>query len=138
MPKIKQSSTMKLNKKGKRQHSRDIQIREPPYAAEKITFYTILMEVFALAIWLNEQLRVKKTCLVEEWRDIAHRLKSSMYYNVLQSLEDKDPRSFTLYMRLSPNFFKEILARLEPRLTKNYGKGFEPLLLGFKFAIAIR
>ena len=73
---------------------------------------------------------------VRPW--IGRRLEFGDYDNLMQELEREARGDFVGFLRMEPQMFRELLARLTPRLTKrdtNFRKALKP---GLKLAIALR
>ena len=113
-------------------------LRIPYSRYQQLLFFKVFLSCLGLVLFMCKMVKRKRTVYVKAWRNMANRLECSIYFKVFKLLEQTDPMSFMLYMRLSPSFFKEILARLSPRLERKHRTGFEPLPPGFKFAICLR
>ncbi|KAK7097770.1 hypothetical protein V1264_004701 [Littorina saxatilis] len=53
-------------------------------------------------------------------------------------LRNEDHASFTNFLRMSPAMFDELLARVGPRITKQYTFYRDPLEPGMKLALTLR
>lgn len=73
---------------------------------------------------------------VRPW--ISRRPEMGIYNNLLRELRAEDPASFINYLRMPPEMFDELLARLGPRLTKKETNWRKPLDPGLKLALTLR
>ena len=69
--------------------------------------------------------------------DNEERIKGA-YHNLLNELYKTDIPGFTNFMRMTPEFFEMIKARVEPRLAKQATNCSAPLSVGMKLAITRR
>ncbi len=61
-----------------------------------------------------------------------------LYVELLVELRNEDQSSFNNFMRISPEMFYELLARVGPRITKQQTRCREPLEPGMKLALTLR
>ncbi|XP_014671429.1 PREDICTED: uncharacterized protein LOC106812148 [Priapulus caudatus] len=61
-----------------------------------------------------------------------------MYDQLLVELRNEDRASFHNFMRMPPEMFDELLARVGPRITKEHTSCREPLEPGLKLALTLR
>lgn len=62
-----------------------------------------------------------------------------MYYQLMVELRKEDPAPFTNFLRLPPPaMFDELLARLGPKIAKQYAFYRDPLELDIKLALTLR
>lgn len=73
---------------------------------------------------------------VRPW--IGRRRQFGLYDQVLVELRNEDQASFKNFMRMSPEMFDELLARVGPRITKQQTWYREPLEPGMKLALTLR
>ena len=79
-----------------------------------------------------------RRCWVRPWLDVGRRLQFGHYHRLMPELRHEDPASFFNFLRVPPEMFDELLARLGPRCTKQdtrYRKAIEP---GLKIAVTLR
>ena len=69
---------------------------------------------------------------------IMQREEKGAYHNLLNELYNTDIPRFTNFMRMTPEFFEMIKARVEPRLAKQATNCRAPLSVGMKLAITLR
>ena len=82
--------------------------------------------------------RRERRCWVRPWLDVERRVQFGHYHRLMPELRHEDPASFFNFLRVSPDIFDELVARLGPRCTKQdtrYRKAIEP---GLKIAMTIR
>lgn len=75
---------------------------------------------------------------VRPWLTATRRLAHGHYHRLMQELRMEDTSSFVNFMRMEPQMFDELVARLSPRISRqdtNWRKALEP---GLKVAIALR
>ncbi|XP_041366787.1 uncharacterized protein LOC121381526 [Gigantopelta aegis] len=80
----------------------------------------------------------QRSCWVRDWLPHGERLRHSHYYNLMESLRQRDPDRFKNFTRLEPALFDELLDRLRLRITKqntSYRDAIEP---GLKLAVTLR
>ena len=58
------------------------------------------------------------SCWVRDWLSHRQRLRHSHYYNLMESLRQRDPDRFKNFTSVEPAFFDELLDRLRLRITK--------------------
>ncbi|KAK7097241.1 putative nuclease HARBI1 [Littorina saxatilis] len=73
---------------------------------------------------------------VRPW--IGRRRQFGMYDQLMVELRNEDHASFTNFLRISPAMFDELLARVGPRITKQYTFYRDPLEPGMKLALTLR
>ncbi|KAK7093419.1 hypothetical protein V1264_007179 [Littorina saxatilis] len=61
-----------------------------------------------------------------------------MYDQLMVELRNEDHASFTNFLRMSPAMFDELLARVGPRITKQYTFYRDPLEHGMELALTLR
>lgn len=84
----------------------------------------------------EERKKKRKTVWVREW--LLQRTDFGQYEKVLRQLHDGDVKSFKNFLRVEPDLFHELVARLTPRSQKkdtNMRRALEPAL---KLTIALR
>ena len=72
------------------------------------------------------------------WPYIIHREEKGAYHNLLADLYDFDVPGFTNFMRMTPEFFEMIKARVHPHLVRQATNYRGPLSVGLKLAITLR
>ena len=80
----------------------------------------------------------QRSCWVRDWLSHGERLRHSHYYNLMESLRQRDLDRFKNFTRLEPALFDELLDRLRLRITKqntSYRDAIEP---GLKLAVTLR
>lgn len=80
--------------------------------------------------------RQRRRFWVRPW--IRRRPQLGHYQRLMRELENEDEASFRNFLRIEPMMFRELLARIGPRLTKRTTWYREPLEPGLKLAITIR
>ena len=80
--------------------------------------------------------RQRHTCWVRPY--IIHREEKGAYHNLLADLYDFDVPGFTNFMRMTPEFFEMIKARVHPHLVRQATNYRGPLSVGLKLAITLR
>jgi hypothetical protein len=73
---------------------------------------------------------------VRPW--IGRRQQFGLYDQLMVELRNEDHASFTNFLRMPPDMFDELLARLGPRITKQHTWFREPLEPGLKLALTLR
>ena len=73
---------------------------------------------------------------VRPW--IGRRKQFGLYDQLMVELRNEDQASFTNFLRMPPDMFDELLARLGPRITKKTTFFREPLEPGLKLALTLR
>ncbi len=73
---------------------------------------------------------------VRPW--IGRRREFGLYDQLMVELRNEDQASFKNFMRMSPDMFDELLARVAPRITKQQTWYREPLEPGLKLALTLR
>ena len=73
---------------------------------------------------------------VRPW--IGRRRQFGMYDQLMVELRNEDHASFTNFLRMPPEMFDELLARVIPRITKQYTFYRDPLEPGMKLALTLR
>ena len=73
---------------------------------------------------------------VRPW--LLQREERGAYHNIMAELYATDIPGFTNYMRMTPEFFKMIKTRLEPRLARQATNYRAPISVGEKLALIIR
>ena len=73
---------------------------------------------------------------VRPW--IMQREDKGAYHNLLNELYNTDILGFTNFIRMTPEFFEVIKARIQPRLAKQATNYRAPLSVGMKLAITLR
>ena len=81
----------------------------------------------------RRQRRWIRTSLDPEWRR-----QFGLYDQLMVELRREDQRAFINFMRMPPEMFDEILARVGPRITKQRNNFRLPIEPGMKLAIALR
>ncbi len=69
---------------------------------------------------------------------IGRRVQFGLYDQLLVELRNEDTASFINFMRMPPEMFDEILARVGPRITKQHTRYREPIEPGLKLALTLR
>lgn len=69
---------------------------------------------------------------------IGRRRQFGMYDQLMVELRNEDHASFTNFLRMPPEMFDELLARVIPRITKQYTFYRDPLEPGMKLALTLR
>ena len=72
------------------------------------------------------------------WLSVARRRAFGMYDQLLMELRREDQTAFKNFMRMPPEMFDEILARVGPRIEKQHTFFREPIDPGMKLAICLR
>ena len=80
--------------------------------------------------------RWRHTCWVQPY--IIHHEEKGAYHNLLADLYDFDVPGFTNFMRMTPEFFEMIKARVHPHLVRQATNYRGPLSVGLKLAITQR
>ena len=78
----------------------------------------------------------KEEVWVRQW--IGRRRQFGLYDQLLVELRQEDQKSFKNFMRMPPDMFDELLARVGPRITKQTTRYREPLEPGLKLALTLR
>ena len=73
---------------------------------------------------------------VRPW--ILRREELGCYDQLMVELRLEDPKAFHNFMRMTPDMFDELLARVGPRITKETTNMREPLSPGLKLAVTLR
>ena len=73
---------------------------------------------------------------VRPW--LLQREERGAYPNIMADLYATDIPGFTNYMRITPQFFKMIKTRLEPRLARQATNDRAPISVGKKLALTFR
>ena len=66
------------------------------------------------------------------------REEKAAYHNLLNELCNTDIHGFINFMRMTPEFFEMIKAKVEPHLAKQETKYRAPLSVGMQLAITLR
>jgi hypothetical protein len=85
---------------------------------------------------LKKSPRAKRSIWVRKW--ITRRPTLGHYARLMAELKTEDVKGFQNFLRVDPDMFKEILRRIEGRITKkdtHYRKALSP---GLKLAITLR
>jgi len=101
---------------------------------EWLAYYTIT----AITLALQEEKQFR-SCWVRKW--IEKRDEKGHYRNLLQELREEnpnDPKDFINFLRMTPQMYDEILARVGPRLEKQRTRCREPIEPGLKLALTLR
>ena len=69
---------------------------------------------------------------------IGRRRQFGMYDQLLVELRNEDQQCFKNFMRMAPEMFDELLARVSPRITKQHTWYRQPLEPGLKLALTLR
>ena len=69
---------------------------------------------------------------------IARRQTLGDYHNLMRELEAENPEDFQAYTRMEPAMFRNLLDRIEPRITKQTTNMRTSLKHGVKLAITLR
>jgi hypothetical protein len=80
----------------------------------------------------------RRRCWVRPWLGDVRRDQFGHYNQLMVELRREDPASFQNFLRIQPQMFDELLARVGPRITKqdtNYRKALDP---GTKLAATLR
>jgi hypothetical protein len=80
--------------------------------------------------------RRRREVWVRPW--IGRQRQFGLYDQLLVELRNEDQRSFKNFMRMPPEMFDDLLARVGPRITKQYTWYREPLEPGLKLALTLR
>ena len=80
----------------------------------------------------------QRSCWVRDWLSHRQRLLHSHYYNLMESLRQRDPDSFKNFTRVEPAFFDELLDRLRLRITKKNTSCRDAIEPGLKLAVTLR
>jgi hypothetical protein len=72
------------------------------------------------------------------WLGPERRRQFGLYDQLMMELRREDTAAFTNFMRMQPEMFDEILARVGPRITKQHTFYRAPLEPGLKLAITLR
>ena len=86
----------------------------------------------------QRKVRKRRSRWVKYWLSQEQMLHQSHYYNLLETLREKDPDGFRNYTRLPPEMFDELLDRTRPLIVQQattYRVALEP---GLKLAVTIR
>ena len=75
---------------------------------------------------------------IRPWLGPERRQKFGLYDQLKVELRAEDPKSFCNFMRMPPDMFHEILARVAPRITKQHTWFRAPIEPGMKLAITLR
>ena len=73
---------------------------------------------------------------VREW--IGRRRKFGIYDQLMVELRNEDQASFTNFLRMPPDMFDELLARVGPRISRKHTSYREPLEPGLKLSLTLR
>ena len=73
---------------------------------------------------------------MRQW--IGRRRHFGMYDQLMVELRNEDHASFTNFMRMPPVMFDDLLARVGPRITKQYTLYRDPLEPGMRLALTLR
>ena len=80
----------------------------------------------------------QRSCWVRDWLSHRQRLRHSHYYNLMESLRQRDPDRFKNFSRVEPAFFDELLDRLRLRITKKNTSCRDAIEPGLKLAVTVR
>lgn len=80
--------------------------------------------------------RVVRNIWVRDW--IRRRPELGLYDRLMVELRNEDPQAFKNFMRMPPEMFDEVVARLTPVLTKKTTRWRAPLEPGLKVALTLR
>ena len=69
---------------------------------------------------------------------VRRRREFGIYDQLMVELRREDPKAFKNFLRIPPDMFDEIFARIEHRLTKQHTRYREPLEPGLKLAVTLR
>lgn len=69
---------------------------------------------------------------------VKRRREFGIYDQLMVELRREDPKAFKNFLRMPPEMFDEIFARIEHRLTKQHTWYREPLEPGLKLAVTLR
>ena len=80
--------------------------------------------------------RKRRGIWMRSW--IGRRRQFGMYDQLLVELRNEDQQCFKNFMRMAPEMFDELLARVSPRTTKQHTWYRQPLEPGLKLALTLR
>ena len=95
-----------------------------------------LIDVALHHIRRRRRKRRRREVWVRPW--IGRRRQFGLYDQLLVELRQEDQKSFKNFMRMPPDMFDELLARVGPRITKQTTRYREPLEPGLKLALTLR
>ena len=95
-----------------------------------------LIDVALHHIRRRRRKRRRREVWVRPW--IGRRRQFGLYDQLLVELRQEDQKSFKNLMRMPPDMFDELLARVGPRITKQTTRYREPLEPGLKLALTLR
>ncbi|XP_063957563.1 putative nuclease HARBI1 [Lytechinus pictus] len=87
---------------------------------------------------LRKRRRRPRSYWVRPWLQAERRLLYGHYTRLLNELRMEDTTAFFNFLRVTPEFFDELLQRLAPRLTKDDTNARRALEPGLKLACTIR
>ena len=90
------------------------------------------------AIRKRQKKRKPRRWWVRPWLDVGRRSDFGHYHRLMPELREEDPASYFNFLRVPPEMFDELLARVGPRIKKHdtfFRKAMEP---GLKIAITMR
>ena len=95
-----------------------------------------LIDVALHHIRRRRRKRKRREVWVRPW--IGRRRQFGLYDQLLVKLRQEDQKLFKNFMRMPPDMFDELLARVGPRITKQTTRYREPLEPGLKLALTLR